>query len=62
MTMEPAADTQISSESNEQKLTDAGKYAFAGLAANILAELYEDVEERQTYLMWAAIDLRLCYS
>jgi len=46
MTMEPAADTQISSESNEQKLTDAGKYAFAGLAANILAELYEDVEER----------------
>lgn len=28
------------------QLTDAGKYAFAGLAANILAELYERDEER----------------
>lgn len=28
------------------QLTDAGKYAFAGLAANILAELYNREEER----------------
>lgn len=45
-TLAPAAGHEGDMSVNVCKLTEEGKYAFAGLAANILAEQFDRAEEK----------------